>query len=108
MDNALSQILEMFKHLVRDILVYLVSGLLVLANLLFIDHTYLEKSTLNFLTGISYLPIIVIITSYGIGQLIMAIMFLIVEQTGFERFITSKMKINPNLNLEGELKIFVL
>lgn len=103
----MSQILDLFKHLVRDILFYLISGLLLIGNFILIYYHYFDKSIFVYLKEIDYLPLLAIIASYGIGQIIMGFMFLAIESTGVERVIARVMKINPDLNLKGELFIYI-
>lgn len=108
MDKVAAQILELFKHLVRDILVYLIGGLLIIANLLMIDYQYFSGSIYIYITTkYEYLPIIIILFSYGLGQIIMGFMYLFIERTGIEKYIKKLLSLKSTSNIEDEIFIFI-
>lgn len=77
MEKVIGQITDVFIHIARDILVYLLSGILVIGNVFLIDSCIFESKLFNYFSKIGYLPILIIIISYGLSQIIMAIMLIL-------------------------------
>jgi hypothetical protein len=75
MDNTLAKLLEYFKHIVRDLFVYVLSGLVVIANLSFIDYQFYDKKLgfLKILDELEYKIFIILIAAYIIGHILVAI-----------------------------------
>jgi hypothetical protein len=103
MEKSFTQIAEVFIHAARDILVYLLCGVFVIGNLIIIDNCCFDGKVSNLFTGVHYLPVLVILTSYGIGQIIMAIM-LILEKI-IEPFLLRR-KLIKNPDFKKEVNIF--
>jgi hypothetical protein len=53
MDNTISKLLDFFKHIVRDLLTYILSGLIVIANFAYI-LLHLNKTEFNILFDNNY------------------------------------------------------
>ena len=106
MDNTLAKLLEYFKHIVRDLFVYVFSGLVVIANLTFIDYQFYNKQLgfLKILNELDYKILVILVVAYIIGHIIMAVMFLFFEVTGIDKKITDIYKIN--IDQEKEIKVY--
>lgn len=108
MDKVATQILELFKHLVRDIFAYLVGGLLIIVNILFIDTQFFNKAFYLYVINYDeYLPVIIVLFSYGLGQLIMGFMYLAIELSGIEKYIKKLPRFKYSSDLEDEIFIFI-
>ena len=75
MDNTLAKLLEYFKHIVRDLFVYVLSGIVVIANLAFIDYQFYNKKLgfLKILKELDYKILVLLIGAYIIGHILVAI-----------------------------------
>jgi len=103
-EQVLVKLLEYFKHIVRDIFVYVLSGLVVIANLAFIDYQFYDKKLgfLKILNDIDYIILIILISAYIIGHIIIAVMLLCFEATRIDKIITFKI----NIEQEKEIKVY--
>jgi len=104
MDNTISKLLEYFKHITRDIFVYVLSGLLLIGNILLIDILYNSSLIFLHLKFITYLPLIIITTAYILGHIIMGIMFICLEIIPIDEKITKYF--NININQKNEIKVY--
>lgn len=73
MDNVVVKLLDLFKHISRDIMIYVISGFVVIVNLYVIDKVYIKSEFFQLIDKLEYLPLIIFILSYIIGHIIMAL-----------------------------------
>ena len=50
MDRLIELLLNVFTHLSREIQIYILSGFLVISNILLIDYFYYDSTLFNFFT----------------------------------------------------------
>ncbi|MCT7566913.1 hypothetical protein N5T96_11310 [Aliarcobacter butzleri] len=74
MNNMVVKILELFKHISRDIMIYVIPGFVIVVNLFIIDELYLNNKILGLIEKLEYLSFIILILTYVIGHIIMALM----------------------------------
>jgi hypothetical protein len=103
MDNTISKLLDFFKHIVRDLLTYILSGLIVIANFAYI-LLHLNKTEFNILFDNTYVIWLIIIFAYVIGHIIMGIMYIILEKTKFDNLLTKYYKIE--IKQKNEIEIY--
>lgn len=97
MDRSIEQLIKIFTHIAREIQIYFLSGFLLLLNIYCIDYFYYESSLYHHLTtNILIVPTIII--SYIIGQICMAIYYVIFELTGLEQGINKKLGIQHKVD----------
>lgn len=96
MDNTISKLLDIFKHIARDIIIYVIPGFLLIFNFYIIDKLYLKKDILAIFQG-EYLLLVIFILSYILGNVIMAIMSLLYKILNCEE---------DKINFEDELNIY--
>lgn len=104
MDNTISKLLDIFKHIARDIIIYVIPGFLLIFNLFIIDKLYLKKEILAIFQG-EYLLLVIFILSYILGHVIMAVM----EIVSCIEFLFKKCKWIKNkieIDFSKELEIF--
>lgn len=93
----MNEIFKYLKHLTREILIYWLSGFLILINILIIDYFYYNESILIFIELhkdlLSLFTISLIFVSYILGQICMAIGYLFLEKTGIEKSLKKYNKI---------------
>ena len=102
MDNTVSKVLDFFKHIVRDLLIYVLSGLVIIGNLSIIDNMCNESLIFNKLLEIAYTPLVIIITAYVLGHIISSVMFSLRIIFKYLHF-----PIKPRVEIKEELKIFI-
>ena len=88
MDNSIAKLLGLFKHISRDIIIYVLPGFVLIFNFIIVDKLYLGNKLINILNT-EYLLLIFFILSYILGHLIMAFM----EIISFIEFLIKKMKL---------------
>lgn len=93
MESTLSEIIRAFNHIVRDIFIYLTSGIVVLMNILVIDYFYYEQSLYKTIDS-KFLIFVSLISCYVTGHICMAFYYLLLELTGFNRIMQKCKKIN--------------
>ena len=103
----MNEIFKYLKHLTREILIYWLSGFLILINILIIDYFYYNESILIFIELhkdlLSLFTISLIFVSYILGQICMAIGYLFLEKTGIEKSLKKYNKIE-DFEKKGILK----
>lgn len=82
----MSEVTKTFKHIARDIYIYMLPGFIFIFNLLYIDYLYFDSNTYLYLKANESLIYIVLISSYLIGHFSFGIFYLIIEKTNCERF----------------------
>lgn len=107
MDKTISQLLDIFKHLGRDILSYVLPGIFVIGNLMYIDICINSERLISFFSKIDYIFLIIILVCYGIGQILMGLMYLLVEKTKLEKLIVRIMKVDSETDLQNEIRIYL-
>ena len=102
MDNVVAKLLDLFKHISRDIMIYVISGFVVIINLYVIDKVYIKSEFFQLIDKLEYLPLIIFILSYIIGHIIMAFMEIIslIDPCIYKIFKFKK------INFKDEVKIF--
>lgn len=106
MENTLLKLLEIFKYLLRDIIIYALPGFLFFFLFFFLKLPF-EPSLVSEQTTIKeYYIIISIVISYYMGHLIMGLMYLVCELTLLEKIWKRKMGIDDVNSLEKEIFIF--
>lgn len=107
MDNTIAKLLDLFKHISRDIMIYAISGFVVIVNFFIIDKFYLGGIYFVLIEKLEYISLIIFILSYVIGHVIMALTNLILN---FKKiFDCNKTKLNIHKfekEFEFEVKIF--
>ncbi len=98
MESTISKLLDFFKHIARDILIYVLSGLIVIGNILLVDVLYNSSLIFNHLKYISYLPLLITLTAYILGHIIMGIMLII--------DLAEKLFSIDDINQKDEIKIY--
>ena len=69
MDNTISKLLEFFKHIARDIFIYVLSGLVVITNLAIIkEYCFNTFKVPGFFS--EYKILIILISAYIIGHIL--------------------------------------
>ncbi len=99
MDNTIAKLLDLFKHISRDIMIYAISGFVVIVNFFIIDKFYFGGIYFGLIHKLEYLSLIVFIISYVIGHIIMAIMEIL-------EIIKCKISKNRNIIFKNEIIIF--
>ena len=99
MDNSIAKLLDLFKHLARDIIIYVLPGFVLIFNFIIVDKLYLGNKLINILNT-EYLLLIFFILSYLVGHVIMAFMSIL-----FKILNMFKCK-KDGIDFEKELKIF--
>ncbi len=74
MDNTIAKLLDLFKHISRDIIIYAISGFVVIVNFFIIDKFYLGGIYFGLIDKLEYISLIIFILSYVIGHIIMSLM----------------------------------
>ena len=74
MDNTIAKLLDLFKHISRDIMIYAISGFVVIVNFFIIDKFYLGGIYFGLIEKLEYISLIIFILSYVIGHIIMSLM----------------------------------
>lgn len=87
MNNTISKLLDFFKHIARDLLTYILSGLVVIANFAYI-LLHLNKTEFNILFDNTYAVWLIIIFAYVIGHIIMGIVYILLEKTKLDDIFT--------------------
>ncbi|OCL92455.1 hypothetical protein [Aliarcobacter thereius] len=102
MDNTIAKLLDLFKHISRDIMIYAISGFVVIVNFFIIDKFYLGGIYFGLIDKLEYISLIIFILSYVIGHVIMSLMQIVdfIEPCIYKLF---KLK---NINFKDEVKIF--
>jgi len=107
MDNTIAKLLDLFKHISRDIMIYAISGFVVIVNFFIIDKFYLGGIYFVLIEKLEYISLIIFILSYVIGHVIMALTNVILN---FKKiFECNKTKLNIHKfekEFEFEVKIF--
>ena len=103
MDNTISKLLDFFKHIVRDLLTYILSGLVVIINFAYVMF-HLNKVEFKILFDNTYAIWLIVIFAYIIGHIIMGMMFLFLEKTKIDDFLNNHY--NINIDQENEIKIY--
>ncbi len=103
----MNEIFKYLKHLTREILIYWLSGFLILINIFIIDYFYYDESILNFIELrkdlLSLFTISLIFVSYILGQICMGIGYVILEKTGLEKSLKKCTKIE-DFEIKGVLE----
>lgn len=107
MSDALIKILDLFNHLVRDILQYLIPGLILIGNIFVIDGIIYDSTIWRFFEDVDSFAIIVVLVSYGLGQVIIGVMYLLIERTGLEKFVCSKLGIDETEDIKSEIQVYL-
>ncbi|MDN5126583.1 hypothetical protein PJV95_10070 [Aliarcobacter butzleri] len=72
MNNMVVKILELFKHISRDIMIYVIPGFIIVVNLFIIDELYLNNKILGLIEKLEYLSFIIFLPLIiGISLLIL-------------------------------------
>ncbi len=103
MTNITEQLIKAFKHIAREIQVYILSGSLILFELFFIDYFYYEQSIFNYWKEFPYLFIILLLFSYTFGHLTYALMYVVFEKTKVESKIKKILKYSIDNKIEDIL-----
>ncbi|MCG3668470.1 hypothetical protein [Aliarcobacter butzleri] len=99
MNNMVVKILELFKHISRDIMIYVIPGFIIVVNLFIIDELYLNNKILGLIEKLEYLSFIIFILTYVIGHIIMALMEIVQR-------IVKCINLEKNNVFKVEVKIF--
>ena len=103
LDNTISKLLEYFKHIVRDLLTYVLSGIVVILNFAYVIY-HLDKVEFKILFDNNYTVWIVIIFAYVIGQIVMGFMYVFIELPKIDYIINKCFDID--INQKKEIKIY--
>lgn len=106
MDSSIAKLLDLFKHVARDIIIYMLPGFVLIFYFIIVDNLYLGNKLIDILNT-EYSLLILFILSYIIGHIIMAFMEIIT----LIEFLIKKMKCKKNENeneidFQKELEIF--
>ena len=99
MDNTISKLLDFFKHIVRDLLTYILSGFVVIMNIVYTIF-YFDKDEFTMLLSNTYIIWLFIIFSYIVGHIIMGIMLLFLEKTKIDDILLNETKINQKKEID--------
>lgn len=101
MDNVVVKLLDFFKHISRDIMIYVIPGFIVIVNLYIIDKVYIKSEFFQVIDKLEYLPLIIFITSYVIGHIIMAFMEIIslIDPCIYKIFKFKKINFKDEINI---------
>ncbi|MFA5556999.1 MAG: hypothetical protein WCY06_00035 [Flavobacteriaceae bacterium] len=83
----MSNLVKVFKHLARDLLVYFLAGFVVILYLIYLDYNFNELSFFKYTQTISYWVVGFIVIAYIIGNIIFSFMYLFIECTGIEKYL---------------------
>lgn len=107
MMSGVTKILDLFNHLARDILQYLIPGLFLIGNIFVVDSYIYNSITWEFFADIEMFPIIIVLVSYGLGQFTIGVMYLLVEKTHLERVICKKFGYGETEDIDTEIKVYL-
>ena len=80
MDKTIEQIFKVFNHIVRELQVYFISGLLVFLNIYAIDFFYYDSSFFKVVNQEQFI-VPLIIVAYVVGHICMAFFYVLLEWT---------------------------
>ena len=101
MDKTIEQIFRIFNHIVRELQVYFISGLMVILNIYMVDFFYYQQ-TLYKVFGQKEFLIPGIIIAYVIGHICMAFFYVLFEWKKLDK------KINKKLGFEYNVESSIL
>ncbi|MCT7529696.1 hypothetical protein [Aliarcobacter cryaerophilus] len=99
MDNTIAKLLDLFKHISRDIMIYAISGFVVIVNFFIIDKFYLGGIYFGLIDKLEYISLIIFILSYVIGHVIMSLMQIV-------DFIEACIYKFKSVDFRDEIKVF--
>lgn len=105
LEAIIVKLLDFFKHIARDLLIYALSGIVVLSNFFLIDYFYNSEKFGILFSKIEYNELIFIAISYILGHITMGIMYVLFEMViNFDKIIVHCFDINISKSIE--LKLF--
>lgn len=106
MDKLAEQIFRVFNHLAREIQIYFLSGFVVFAQGLFIDHFYFNGALLLYLNKNDFIWLSVALF-YITGQFLMGVYYIVFEMTNLETWINNKLKFNYKIQAKLLPKLYM-
>lgn len=87
MDKTIEQLFKVFSHLAREILVYAFTGFILILDLFYLDYLYNSGTFYKDFVTSKYFSVVIIIISYILGQIVMAIYCMFLEFWRFDKIL---------------------
>ncbi|MEW6428330.1 MAG: hypothetical protein AB1568_09880 [Thermodesulfobacteriota bacterium] len=91
MDKTIEQVFRAFSHIAREIQLYFIPGFLILLNIYAVDFFY-YKNSISYLIEKHYFSLIIIVVSYVLGHVCMALYYVLIEHFGIDKKINAILK----------------